>query len=74
MQPYVFKKVDRLAPREGVDGTGLRLKQICIFCKGRFRNMKQRTTHASSCKEDGSVKHNSYLFSRSYQQAGISAA
>jgi hypothetical protein len=49
---YVAKKVDKLAPREGRRGTGVRLRQSCGFCKRRFRTVLQRTKHANACPKD----------------------
>ncbi len=48
---YVYKKVDKGAPREGVKGTGVRLRFHCSFCKARFRSSRERVQHAPVCKE-----------------------
>lgn len=48
---YVFKKVDTRAPKQGANGTGLRLKQLCGFCKQRFRSRKERNNHTNCCNE-----------------------
>lgn len=51
MQIYVFKKVDHRAPRQGKNGTGVRLPYSCGFCKERFRSRQERTDHTKNCKE-----------------------
>ena len=54
---YVYRKVDKGAPREGRKGTGVRLRFTCGFCKGRrFRTLQQRNQHASSCIEKRDVR------------------
>lgn len=48
---YRFKKIDKLPPREGRRGKGVRLPFSCAFCTERFRTAQQRTQHAKDCKE-----------------------
>jgi hypothetical protein len=43
------KEMKRAVVREGKDKTGVRLKELCGFCKARFRSKKQRTKHARFC-------------------------
>jgi hypothetical protein len=41
----------RAVVREGKNQVGVVLRELCVFCKERFRSLKQRTDHTNFCLE-----------------------
>lgn len=54
VEAKLVKPIMRKQPaiREGKNGTGIILKELCGFCKNRFRSRRQRFQHAKGCVEN----------------------
>ncbi|MGH3427949.1 MAG: hypothetical protein ACRDQZ_10350 [Mycobacteriales bacterium] len=50
MSKQIKELRDKVETREGLRGTGHRLKAVCGFCRARFRSRRQRQNHTRHCK------------------------